>query len=204
MRPAVVASSRTSVAVPKRLRVRITTISFCCLCRAIVSRQTTSQQHQPNLAAGDLRAAPVVQVVVEGSIADAEFELGQEALVLHEVQGVEHIHVHVLGRDEHVVHQAFQLDRRGNVVERIRRMECLVLGVANDAGRQVVEAAHIRDGVGLGVLHHERIHDAFARQQPMAGLLLVPLNPQVEPAQTPVSCCGLQGVRPGASGGVGM
>lgn len=112
-----------------------------------------------------------------------------------------HSTTHVLRGDEHVLHQLLERHRRGHVVERVGGVEHVVARVPDDAGGEVVKGAHVRDLVGLRVLHDVAVDDTVPRQHPMLGLLVVPLHPQVEPG-------GIQGagkeVSTGTSCGAGV
>ena len=53
------------------------------------------EQHEPDVFRAHLGALPVVEVVLEVPVADAKFQVLEEEVVLHDVQRVEDVHVHV-------------------------------------------------------------------------------------------------------------
>ena len=59
--------------------------------QAISSNAYQSQQHEANLLRLHLRGAPVVEVVLQVAVTDAELELLEELAVVHDVQRVEDI-----------------------------------------------------------------------------------------------------------------
>merc|ERR1740121_1915496 len=67
-----------------------------------------SQEHQTNARGLDLGARPIVEVVLQKAVPDAELELLQELVVLHDVQGIEDIKILLLREDERVVQQLVQ------------------------------------------------------------------------------------------------
>ena len=69
--------------------------SFCKWVRPPTVRpvQPHSKKDEANLLCGHLRGAPVVEVVLKVAVADAELELLKELAVVHDVEGVEHVHL---------------------------------------------------------------------------------------------------------------
>ena len=53
------------------------------------------EQHQPHVLGAHLGALPVVEVVLEVPVADAKFQVLEEEVVLHDVQGIKNVHVYV-------------------------------------------------------------------------------------------------------------
>ena len=56
-----------------------------------------SDEHNADLVRLHILNAPIVEVEMELAVADAKLEILEHALVLHDVQCIEHIHFHLLG-----------------------------------------------------------------------------------------------------------
>ena len=57
------------------------------------TRNTESLQNKTNLLGAHRRALPVVQIVLQVSIADSKLEVFQEAFIFHQIQSVEYIKI---------------------------------------------------------------------------------------------------------------
>ena len=114
--------------------------------------------------APDVVQPPVVQVVPQVPVADAELEILQEARVLHQVQRVEHVKVLGPGKDQRVLHELLDVRLRGHVVVRVRRAQRVVPAVTLDhRRRQRVERHEVGDRARLvGILHDVRVHHPLA------------------------------------------
>ncbi len=138
-------------------------------------------EDQADRRGGHVRAAPVVQIIVKITVADAELERLQKSLVLHQIESVENVETGILGRDQSVAHQLVPRCRRRRVVERVSRFQGLVDRMVHHRRRQSVVAHHVGDDAVL--LHDITIDDAGARKEPVAEILLVETRCQVELVQ---------------------
>lgn len=116
------------------------------------------------------RTAPVIQIVLQITVANAELQFGEELLVLHQVERIEHIVVVVLRRDQRIVHQVHPRRLRGHIVERVRRLHALVHRMVHNRRRQRIVADQIGDALGARTLHHVRTDDARLRREPVLEL----------------------------------
>jgi hypothetical protein len=127
---------------------------------------------------GHARTLPIVQIVLQISISDAELQHLEELPVVHQVEGVEHVEVQLFGGDEGVVHQFHPRRLPRHVVERVGRLQRLVHRVVHHRRRQRVVADEV-DDLALA-LHDEAVHDVRTRQEPVHEVFLGELGRQIE------------------------
>mmetsp|Transcript_3774 Transcript_3774/g.10254 ORF Transcript_3774/g.10254 Transcript_3774/m.10254 type:complete len:452 (+) Transcript_3774:23-1378(+) len=133
-------------------------------------------QHQADVPGLQLALQPpVVQVVLQVAVADAEFEILQKLRVVHQVQAVEDVKVLLPGEDERVLHQPRQLRLARDVVVRVRRPQRAVPAAGlNHGRRERIEGDEICDFTRLvGILHHVGVNHPVAHAQVVLDLLLV-------------------------------
>lgn len=80
--------------------------------------------------------SPVIEVVVKVSVTNAELELLEVLIILHNVQGVEHIVSLVFGKDEQVFLQVCEIVRAQEVVVGVCDMQSGVIYVSKHLGRK--------------------------------------------------------------------
>lgn len=149
----------------------------------LISHCAPSQllQHQTDLIRLHRRTLPVVQVVLQFTVPDAELKLLQELAVLHDIERIEHVKVGLFGADQGVVHQRYPRRALRHVVERVGRLQVLVDGMVHDGGGQRVVADHVRDHAP--VLHHVAVDYVGPGQEPVGEFLLGEVGHQLELCQ---------------------
>mmetsp|Transcript_22427 Transcript_22427/g.63649 ORF Transcript_22427/g.63649 Transcript_22427/m.63649 type:complete len:446 (+) Transcript_22427:202-1539(+) len=155
-----------------------------------------SEEDEANLPGHDRGAPPVVQVVLQVPISDAELELLEQAVVVEDVERVEDVKLVPLREDERVADQL--LDRRlvREVVVAVGRVQLGVLLVLEHRRGERVEGEHVRHlllAILAGLLDDVGVDDALARHEPVRELRLGELRRQLVPPQV--------GVELGAAGG---
>ena len=111
-------------------------------CR-VRDRDFVSDEDDADLLRLYILHAPIVEVEIELAVADAELELLEDVLVLHDVQRIEDIHIQLLGLPEQLKHTVFEATRHTHVVEWVAHFEQIVLFIVEDLARQVVERENI-------------------------------------------------------------
>ena len=71
-----------------------------CVFRYSFGHLFVSYEDDADILRLDILHAPIVEVEIELTVTDAELELLEYVLVLHDVQCIEYIHIHLLGFTE--------------------------------------------------------------------------------------------------------
>lgn len=122
------------------------------------------QQHEPHVVRLHGRTLPVVQVILQESIARTKQQLVEDSFVFHQIQGIEHIGTFVAGQNQQILHQIFHRHGRGHVVIGIHRVQLVVQRVVDHGRWQVIKGTHVRDFPGV-VFDDVSGDDAFTRHQ---------------------------------------
>lgn len=125
------------------------------------------------------------------TITRTEFEVLEHRGVLEQLEAVENVKVILLGEHERVGHELRDGVLVRHSVERVGGLDLLVLLVADDGRRQIVEAEKIGDRAGLlRVLDDVGPDDFGTRQEPVGDLFARPGVGEIELAEVGVEECG--------------
>ena len=135
------------------------------------SQARASNEYNTDVTRGDVPHAPVIEIVVQKTIANAELELLEVLQVLHDVERVEDVETEALRFDQHVLHAFLQAVRRANVVVGVGDFEGVMLGVVQDLAWQVIEREDVGELLAWSTTVDVAVYNFFARQEKVAHLI---------------------------------
>ncbi|KAG8139863.1 hypothetical protein E2320_002627 [Naja naja] len=126
-----------------------------------LSNLTCKRQGFTHLFCSHAGAFPIVEVILQVSITNSKFQLFQEGLVFHKIQGIENIktllqkeavkenlkqtkkETHQFGQYESIIHEVNKRCFGVDIVERIGCLQTLVCRMIHNGGGQCVETQEI-------------------------------------------------------------
>ena len=119
--------------------------------------------------------APIVQVVVQEPITDLILQVLDNLAILHVVERVEHVELHLVCLDQHIGHTLLHAVRRRHIVVGVADAQVIILCMLQHLARQVVEREEVGELATHGTIH-VGVDDLVLRQQEVANFLLTELD----------------------------
>ena len=132
-----------------------------------------SDEYDAEVRWRDIPDPPVVQIVMEKSIADTKLELSEVLLVFHDIECVKDVKSESFGLDKQVMQAVPHAVRRADIVVGVGHLQSLMLRVIQDLTGQVVEGEHVGEWLTRRSTIHVAVDDLVARHEEVAHLLLV-------------------------------